>query len=67
MKPAMVNRRRTDRGRAFTLAETLIASTTLVLVFGAIIAINMWGLAMTYRSTIWLDTSDDSRKSGHAP
>ena len=63
MKPTLANRSRMDRGRAFTLAEVMIASTTLVLVFGAIIAINMWGLAMTYRSAIWLDSSDDARKT----
>lgn len=63
MKLAIANRRRMDRGRGFTLTEVMIASTMLVLVFGAIIAINMWGLAMTYRSAIWLDASDDSRKT----
>jgi uncharacterized membrane protein len=63
MKAAIANRSRPDRGRGFTLAETMIASTTLVLVFGAIIAINLWGLAMTERSQIWLLSSDDARKT----
>ena len=59
----MANSSREGRGRGFTLAEMMIATTTLVLVFGAIIAINLWGLAMTQRSEIWLLASDDSRKS----
>jgi Tfp pilus assembly protein PilW len=50
-----------SRGRGFTLAELMIASATLVLVFGAIIAVNLWGLAMTQRSEIWLFASDDAR------
>ena len=56
------------RGRGFTLAEVMIATTTLVLVFGAVVAVNLWGLAMTQRSQIWLDASDDARNSmAHAP
>ena len=34
----------------------------MILVFGAIIALNLWGLAMTQRSQIWLLANDDSRK-----
>ena len=63
MKPAIANRKRMGWGRAFTLAEIMIASATMVLVFGAIIAINLWGLAMTQRSQIWLLSSDDARKT----
>src|ERR1035438_1620555 len=63
MKPMMAKSNRMAQGRGFTLAEIMLASTTLVLVFGAIIAINIWGLAMTYRSAIWLDSSDDARKT----
>ena len=61
MKPAIVNNSR--RGRGFTLAEMLVACATMVVVFGAVIAANLWGLAMTQRSEIWLVTSDDSRKT----
>ena len=49
-------------GRGFTLAELMMASTTMVLVLGAIIALNLWGLAMTQRSQIWLLANDDARK-----
>jgi uncharacterized membrane protein len=62
MIPAIPNSSRARR-RGFTVAELMIASTTLVLVFGAVIAVNLWGLAMTQRSEIWLLTGDDSRKS----
>jgi hypothetical protein len=44
------------------MAEVLIASTTMLLVFGAIITINLWGLAMTQRTQIWLLSSTDARK-----
>jgi len=63
MKPTIAQSSRRGRGRGFTLAELMIASATLVMVFGAVIAINLWGLAMTQRSEIWLLTSDDSRRS----
>ena len=33
-------------GRGFTVAELMIASSILVLVFGAVVAVNLWGLAM---------------------
>jgi Tfp pilus assembly protein PilW len=61
MKTALSQNSRRDRGRGFTLAEVMIATTLLVLVFAAIISTNLWGLAMNIRSEIWLDTSDDSR------
>ncbi|HXR07094.1 MAG TPA: hypothetical protein VN765_07175 [Candidatus Acidoferrum sp.] len=54
---------RRPRPGGFTLAELMVASATLVLVFGAVIAINLWGLAMTQRSSIWNVTGDDARKS----
>jgi len=63
MKPAMAKSSRRGRGRGFTLAELMIASATLIMVFGAVVAINLWGLAMTQRSEIWLLTSDDARRS----
>jgi Tfp pilus assembly protein PilW len=50
-------------GRGFTLAELMFATTILVLIFAAIVLVNLWGLAMNQRSEIWLLTSDDSRKS----
>ena len=34
----------------------------MVLVLGAVIALNLWGLAMTKRSQIWLLANDDARK-----
>lgn len=52
-----------ERRRGFTVAELMIASSILVLVFGAVVAVNLWGLAMTQRSEIWLLTGDDTRQS----
>ncbi len=63
MRPAMPNPGRRRRPGGFTVVELMVASATLVLVFGAVIAINLWGLAMTQRSSIWNVTSDDARKS----
>jgi hypothetical protein len=63
MKPTIAKSSRMGRGRGFTMAELMIASATLVMVIGAVIAINLWGLAMTQRSEIWLLTSDDARRS----
>jgi uncharacterized membrane protein len=60
MKPGNASRSR--MGRGFTLAELMMASTTMVLVLGAIVALNLWGLAMTRRSQIWLMANDDARK-----
>ena len=63
MKPAISQSSRRGRGRGFTLAELLISTATLVLVFGAIISVNLWGLSMNQRSEIWLLTGDDTRHS----
>jgi hypothetical protein len=61
MKPALSKNIR--MGRGFTLAEVMLSTTLLVLVFAAIVSVNLWGLSMNIRSEIWLDTSDDSRHS----
>ncbi len=63
MMPAMPNPGRRPRPSGFTVAELMVASATLIMVFGAVIAINLWGLAMTQRSSIWNVTGDDARKS----
>ncbi len=63
MKPAIANRGRMGRGLGFTLTETMVASTTMVMVLGAVITINLWGLAMTQRSAVWLVSNDDTRKT----
>jgi hypothetical protein len=34
-----------------------------VLVFAAIVSVNLWGLSMNLRSQIWLNASDDTRHS----
>jgi hypothetical protein len=57
------NRKKRGLGRGFTTTEMLIASTTLVIIFGAVIAINLWGLAMSQRSAIWLVSNDQARKT----
>ncbi len=63
MKLSLSQSNRRGCGRGFTLAEVMVATTILVLVFGAIISVNLWGLSMNLRSQIWLDTSDDTRHS----
>src|SRR5579872_1882773 len=52
-----------ERSRAFTLAEALIASGILVLLVGAVILCNLWGLSMSVREQIWLGASDDAGKA----
>jgi type II secretory pathway component PulJ len=61
MNPATPQSGRKRRGRGFTLTELMIACSLLVMVFGAVIMVNLWGLAMTQRSSIWLLASDDAR------
>jgi type II secretory pathway component PulJ len=61
MKPAFAQSGRKGRSRGFTLAEALVASTTLVMVIGAVMAANLWGMAMLQRSQVWLSSSDDAR------
>jgi hypothetical protein len=48
---------------AFTLVETLITSTTLVIIIGSVIMCNLFGLAMAARQQIWLGASDDSAQA----
>lgn len=60
MKPGIASRSR--MGRGFTMAELMMATASMILVLGAIIALNLWGLAMTQRSQIWLLANDDARK-----
>ena len=63
MKTRLAPNQRTTRGPAFTFVEVMIAATTLVLVLTAMISINLWGLAMTQRSSIWLLSTDDARRA----
>jgi type II secretory pathway component PulJ len=63
MKAAIAQSRRKGRSLGFTLAEALVASTTLVMVIGGVIAANLWGMAMLQRSQIWLSTGDDARET----
>jgi type II secretory pathway pseudopilin PulG len=46
--------------RAFTLIEVLVAMTTLVIIIGAVIACNLYGLAMADRQEIWMGASSDA-------
>lgn len=48
---------------AFTLAEAMIATGILVLLVGAVILCNLWGLSMSVREQIWLGSSDDAGKA----
>jgi hypothetical protein len=61
VKLLLASSERTARGPGFTFVEIMIAVTTLVLVMLAMISINLWGLAMTQRSSIWLLSADDAR------
>ena len=45
------------------MIETMIASTILVLILGAVIMFNLWGLSMATRSQIYLASGDDSRNA----
>lgn len=49
--------------RAFTLVETMIVSATLVIIFGSVIACNLFGLSMAARQQIWLSASDDAAQA----
>jgi hypothetical protein len=48
---------------AFTLCETLIASSSLVIIIGSVIMCNLFGLAMADRQQIWLGASDDAAEA----
>jgi hypothetical protein len=50
-------------GRAFTLVEALVASTTLVILLGSVIMCNLFGLSMAVRQQIWLGASDDAAQA----
>ena len=63
MRLKLASSKRIVRGAAFTFAEALIALTTLVLVLTAMISLNLWGLSMTQRASIWLLSADDARRS----
>lgn len=51
------------RGRGFTMIEAVTATTILMLVVGAVVSFNLWGLAMSARSQIWLSAGEDARNS----
>jgi hypothetical protein len=63
MRLPCANTRMSRGWRAFTLAETMIASATLVIVMGSVIACNLFGLSMAARQQIWLDASDDAAQA----
>src|ERR1700675_714366 len=44
----------------FTLVESLIVMTTLVLLCGSVIMCNLYGVSMAQRQQIWLSASDDA-------
>lgn len=60
MKLPIANINTSRRERAFTLIETLIAFTTLVILVASVIMCNLYGMAMATRQQIWLGTSSDS-------
>jgi type II secretory pathway pseudopilin PulG len=51
------------RQAAFTLVETLIVMTTLVIIIGSVIMCNLFGLSMATRQQIWMDATDDSAQA----
>jgi type II secretory pathway pseudopilin PulG len=44
----------------FTLVESMIVMTTLVILCGTVIMCNLYGLSMAQRQQIWLSASDDA-------
>lgn len=53
----------TRPSRAFTLVESLIVSTTLVIIIGSVIACNLFGLSMAARQAIWMGATTDSAQA----
>ena len=47
----------------FTLVESLVVSTTLVILCGSIIMCNLYGVSMSVRQQIWLSASDDAARA----
>jgi hypothetical protein len=63
MKLHVSSNRKLHAWRAFTLVETLIASTCLVIIVASVIACNLYGLSMATRQQIWMGASHDAAKT----
>jgi type II secretory pathway pseudopilin PulG len=63
MKLSLSKRTEWECRSGFTLAESLVAMATMVLVIGGMVAANMFGLAMAVRQQIWLSASDDGARA----
>jgi hypothetical protein len=51
------------RKAGFTLTEVMIATATLVVVLGSVIACNLFGISMAARQHVYIGASDDAAKS----
>jgi hypothetical protein len=51
------------RQAGFTLTEVMIATATLVVVLGSVIACNLFGISMAARQHVYIGASDDATKS----
>ena|SRR5580658_7204913 len=60
MKVNLSNPITTSQRCGFTLVESLIVMTTLVILCGTVIMCNLFGLSMAQRQQIWLSASDDA-------
>jgi type II secretory pathway pseudopilin PulG len=60
MKVSLSHPMATRQRSGFTLVESLIVMTTLVILCGSVIMCNLFGLSMAQRQQIWLSASDDA-------
>jgi type II secretory pathway pseudopilin PulG len=60
MKLSLSHNPATGQRSGFTLVESLIVMTTLVILCGSVIMCNLFGLSMAQRQQIWLSASDDA-------
>jgi hypothetical protein len=52
-----------EQRSAFTIAEAIMMMAALVILLGAIICANLFGLSMSVRQQIWLSASDDAAQA----
>jgi type II secretory pathway pseudopilin PulG len=60
MKVSLSHTMASGQRSGFTLVETMIVMTTLVILCGSVIMCNLFGLSMAQRQQIWLSASDDA-------
>lgn len=63
MKIFLDNSHRLGNRSGFTLVEALLVMATLVILSGSLIMCNLYGVSMSYRQQIWLNSSDDAAQA----